>query len=164
MVCSTVSKGGIALWPLDSVKKCHVTSHFVYTTMAASRSPRLSSLLLRTTPLSRPTWQRTLSTRGFATAISNKLDNVYDMVIVGGGIAGTALACSLGTMEYFTLSFSIDIVCFVIYSNQSIHEGLSYCTYWSHGSVKYKQLGTCYWSLLQSRRVTHTCIHAVLWK
>ncbi|CDH57478.1 ubiquinone biosynthesis monooxygenase coq6 [Lichtheimia corymbifera JMRC:FSU:9682] len=65
--------------------------------MAARRSSRLSSLLLHTALPSRPAWQRTLSARGFATAINNKLDNVYDMVIVGGGIAGTALACSLAT-------------------------------------------------------------------
>ena len=34
--------------------------------------------------------------RSYATTTSQNLDNVYDVVIVGGGIAGTALACSLG--------------------------------------------------------------------
>lgn len=36
-------------------------------------------------------------------SISNDLENAYDVVIIGGGVAGVTLACSLGKNKYFFL-------------------------------------------------------------
>lgn len=34
-------------------------------------------------------------------SISQDLENAYDVVIIGGGVAGVTLACSLGNLTYY---------------------------------------------------------------